>query len=117
MDAEFDTVAEWTAEVVESLGRPYPIPAACRGSGRPSALDWLLAGLAPHPGDLMMDIGGGVGGRGAHAAEKTGAPPVLAHPAPDACRPAARLFGAPVVRADAAALPFGDAVASHAWCL
>jgi SAM-dependent methyltransferase len=117
MDAEFDTVAEWTAEVAESLGPRYRIPAACRGSGRPSALDWLLAGLAPRPGDLMIDIGAGLGGPSAYAAERTGVQPVLAEPEPDACRAAARLFGAPVVQADATALPFADGAASHAWCL
>jgi SAM-dependent methyltransferase len=117
MDAEFDTVAEWTAEVAESLGQQYRIPAACRGSGRPSALDWLLAGLAPRPGDLMIDIGAGLGGPSAYAAQRTGVQPVLAEPEPDACRAATRLFGAPVVQADATALPFADGAASHAWCL
>jgi SAM-dependent methyltransferase len=117
MDAEFDTVAEWTAEVAESLGPQYRIPAACRGSGRPSALDWLLAYLAPRPDDVMIDIGAGLGGPSAYAAERTGVRPVLAEPEPDACRAAARLFGAPVVRADATALPFADGAASHAWCL
>jgi len=96
MDAEFDTVAEWTAEVAESLGPQYRIPAACRGSGRPSALDWLLAGLAPRPGDLLIDVGAGLGGPAAYAAERTGVRPVLAEPEPDACRAAARLFAAPV---------------------
>ncbi|MGH3209456.1 MAG: class I SAM-dependent methyltransferase [Trebonia sp.] len=117
MDAEFDTVAEWTAEVAESLGTGYRVPAACRGSGRPSALDWLLAGLAPRPGDLMIDIGAGLGGPSAYAAGQTGVRPVLAEPEPDACRAAARLFGAPVIQADATALPFADGAASHAWSL
>jgi len=117
MSAEFDTVAEWTAEVAESLGPQYRIPAACRGSGRPSALDWLLAGLSPRPGDLMIDIGAGLGGPAAYAAERTGVRPVLAEPEPDACRAAARLFGAPVIRADATALPFADGAAGHAWSL
>jgi SAM-dependent methyltransferase len=117
MDAEFDTVAEWTAEVAESLGQEYRIPAACRGSGRPSELDWLLAGLDPRPGDLMIDVGAGLGGPSAYAAERTGVRPVLVEPEPDACRAAARLFGAPVVQADATALPFADGTASHAWCL
>ena len=60
MAAEFDTVAEWTAQVAADLGPDYYIPAACRGSGRPSALDWLLAGLDPHSGDVMIDIGAGL---------------------------------------------------------
>jgi SAM-dependent methyltransferase len=117
MDAEFDTVAEWTAEVAESLGPQYRIPAACRGSGSPSALDWLLAGLAPRPGDQLIDIGAGLGGPSAYAAERTGVRPVLAEPKPDACRAPPRLFGFPVVQADATALPFADGAVSHAWCL
>jgi SAM-dependent methyltransferase len=117
MDAEFGTVAEWTAEVAESLGPEYRIPAACRGSGRPAALDWLLAGLAPRPGDLLLDIGAGLGGPAAYAAGRTGVRPVLAEPEHDACRAAARLFGAPVVQANATALPFADGTVSCAWCL
>src|SRR5262249_19512136 len=38
MEAEFDTVAEWTAQVAADLGPEYYIPAACRGSGLPVAL-------------------------------------------------------------------------------
>jgi SAM-dependent methyltransferase len=117
MDAEFGTVAEWKAEVAESLGPEYRIPAACRGSGRPSALDWLLADLDPRPGDLMIDIGAGLGGPSAYAAERTGVQPVLTEPESGACRAAARLFGAPVIQADATALPFCDGAASQAWCL
>jgi SAM-dependent methyltransferase len=117
MDAEFDTVAKWTAEAAESLGPQYRIPAACRGSGQRPALDWLLAGLEPRPGELMLDIGAGLGGPSAYAAERTGTRPVLAEPEPGACRAAARLFGTPVVQADATALPFADGVASRAWCL
>jgi hypothetical protein len=39
MEAEFDTVAEWTALVAADLGPEYYIPAACRGSGQPPP-DW-----------------------------------------------------------------------------
>ena len=35
MAAEFDTVAEWTAQVAADLGPEYYVPAACRGSGQP----------------------------------------------------------------------------------
>jgi len=117
MDAEFDTVAEWTAEVAMSLGPRYYIPAACRGSGRPSALDWLLGRLGLKPGEPLLDIGAGLGGPSAYAAQQAGASPVLAEPEPDACRAARRLFGAPVVQADATALPFGDGAFARAWCL
>ncbi len=117
MEAEFGTVAEWTARVAADLGPEYYIPAACRGSGQPAVLDWLLERLGPRPGDVMIDVGAGLGGPAAYATRRTGARPVLAEPEPGACRAAARLFGAPVVRADATALPFGDSAADLAWCL
>jgi len=117
MAAEFDTVAGWTAEVAADLGPEYFIPAACRGSGQPAALDWLLAGLRPAPGDLLIDAGAGVGGPAAYAAGQTGVRPVLVEPEHGACQAAARLFPAPVVQADATALPFADAAAELAWCL
>lgn len=117
MQAEFDTVAEWTARVAADLGPEYYIPAACRGSGQPAVLDWLLGRLGPRPGEVMIDVGAGLGGPAAYAALRTGAQPVLAEPEPDACRAAGRLFGFPVVQADATALPFGDATTDLAWCL
>ena len=57
----------------------------------------------------MIDVGAGMGGPAAYAARRTGVQPILAEPEPDACRAAVRLFRAPVVQADATALPFGDA--------
>jgi SAM-dependent methyltransferase len=117
MAAEFGTVPEWTAQVAADLGPEYFIPAACRGSGQPAALDWLLAGLGPRAGDLMVDSGAGAGGPAAYATGHTGVRPVLVEPEHGACRAAASLFHAPVVEADATALPFGDASAGVAWCL
>jgi SAM-dependent methyltransferase len=117
MAAEFDTVAEWTARVALDLGPDHRIPAACRGSGQPSALDWLLAGLAPAPGDALADVGAGLGGPAAYAAQQAGVRPVLLEPEPDACRGARRLFGFPVIQGDATRLPFADGSVAVAWCL
>jgi SAM-dependent methyltransferase len=121
MTAEFETVAEWTAQVARALGPEYFIPAGCRGSGQPSALDWLLKGMLegvrPTAGELLIDVGAGVGGPAAYAAERTGVRPVLAEPEPGACRAAASLFDAPVVQADAVALPWPDASAGLIWSL
>lgn len=117
MEAEFGAVAEWTAGVAAALGPEYHIPAACRGSGQPAALDWLLDGLRPGPGELLADVGAGAGGPSAYAARRTGARPVLAEPEAGACRAAARLFRLPVLRADATALPFASASAGLAWSL
>ncbi len=117
MEAEFDTVAEWTAQVAADLGPEYYIPAGCRGSGQPAALDWLLDRLRPRAGDLMIDVGAGVGGPAEYAAVRTGVRPVLVEPEPGACRAAVRLFHALVVQADARALPFPDACADVMWSL
>jgi SAM-dependent methyltransferase len=117
MEAEFDTVAEWTAQVAADLGPEYSVPAACRGSGQPAALDWLLTGLRAGPGDLLLDVGAGIGGPAAYAADRAGVRAVLVEPEPDACRAAARLFGAPVIEADATALPFADGAVGLAWSL
>jgi SAM-dependent methyltransferase len=117
MDAEFGTVAEWTAEVASQLGPDYAIPAACRGSGQPAALDWLLAGLDPAPGALLVDVGAGLGGPDAFAAAEAGVRALLIEPEQAACRAAAWLFSLPVIQADATALPLADGRADAAWSL
>ncbi len=117
MAAEFDTVAEWTADAAQVLGPAYRIPAGCRGSGRPAALDWLLARLDTRPEVPLVDLGAGVGGPSAYAARHTGVRPILFEPAAGACRAARRLFDYPVVRCDAAALPLADAAVFTAWSL
>jgi SAM-dependent methyltransferase len=117
MSAEFDTVAEWTAQVAASLGPDYFIPAGCRGSGNPLSLDWLLTSLRVRSNEVMLDVGAGVGGPAAYATERTGVRPILIDPERGACRAARRLFGAAVVEADARVLPFADAVIDVLWCL
>ena len=116
MEAEFDTVARWTAEVAIDLGVPYHLPAACRGSGGPAALQWLLERLGAGPADRMLDCGAGVGGPAAFAQQRTGARLVLSDPEAGACTAATRLFGLPTVRA-ASQLPFGTAVFDVVWSL
>lgn len=117
MAAEFDTVAAWTADVAVDLGPDYYVPAGCRGSGSPSALSWLVDALHLTASDRMLDGGAGVGGPAAFAGERAGVRPVLAEPESGACRAAGRLFDLPVVRADAASLPFATASFDVAWCL
>jgi len=116
MQAEFDTVAGWTADVALDLGPDYFLPAACRGSGSPSALRWLLQRLRPSAGDEMLDCGAGVGGPSAFAQAETGILPLLSEPEYEACRAAQRLFGFPVVQARAP-LPFRTAAFDLAWSL
>jgi SAM-dependent methyltransferase len=117
MAAEFDTVAEWTAEAARALGREHYVPAGCRGSGGPAALDWFLNGLAVSGGSTLLDVGAGVGGPAGYALAERGVRPVLAEPEGGACRAARSLFGLPVLRADAAALPVHSGAFDVAWCL
>lgn len=117
MSDEFDAVAAWTADAAVSLGASYYIPAGCRGSGSPAALSWLVDALALTSSDRLLDVGAGVGGPAAFAAQSSGARPVLAEPEPGACRAARRLFGFPTVRAAAEALPFASGSFDVAWCL
>ncbi len=116
MKAEFDTVAEWTAEVALDLGPEHFIAAGCRGSGSPSTLRWLIDRLDLSAGDRMLDCGAGVGGPAAFAAQECGVVPVLTDPEAGACRAAQGLFGFPVVRA-ASDLPFATATFDAVWSL
>jgi SAM-dependent methyltransferase len=117
MHAEFDTVAAWTAQVALDLGEDYLVPAGCRGSGSPPALDWLLDRMQVRPGARLADVGAGVGGPAEYARRRAEVRPALFEPEPGACRAARRLYGAPVSIADAASLPARDAVADAAWAL
>lgn len=117
MSAEFDTVAEWTAEVARDLGPEFFIPAGCRGSGNPAALDWLVDELELGHGESLLDCGAGVGGPAAFAEQRRAVTPVLVDPEGGACRAARSLFGFPATRASASQLPFGDAVFDAAWSL
>jgi ubiquinone/menaquinone biosynthesis C-methylase UbiE len=116
MAAEFDTMATWTADAATSLGRAHYLPAACRGSGSPATLQWLIDQLGITASDRMLDCGAGVGGPAAFAADRVGVRPVLTDPEPGACQAARRLFGLPTVRAGSD-LPFQTATFDVAWCL
>ena len=116
MDAEFDTVAAWTAAVVAGLDPACRIPAACRGSGSPGALHWLLDHLQPEPGATFLDSGAGVGGPAAFAAQETGVRPLLTDPEPGACRAAQTLFALPALQA-AGQLPIASAAIDVGWSL
>ena len=117
MADEFDTMAAWTADAVAELGHSHAIPAACRGSGSPSALEWLAARLRLGSGMRLLDCGAGVGGPAELAAQRFGVAPVLAEPMISACRASARLFGRPVVAAGGEQLPFSSGVFDAVWSL
>ncbi|MEV6157055.1 class I SAM-dependent methyltransferase [Nonomuraea sp. NPDC052129] len=117
MVAEFDDVAGWTADAVELLGERHAVPAACRGSASPAALAWLAEACELAPGMRLLDVGAGVGGPAAWAAERFGVRPILIEPMPAAGHAAARLFGLPIIAADGREIPLRTATADAAWCL
>lgn len=117
MEAEFDTVARWTEEVVERLGPQYAIPAGCRGSASPAGLDWLVRACGIGPGTRLLDVGGGVGGPAGYAVRHAGVAPIVVDPMLGACVSASRLFGVPAVAAGGERLPFRDGAAEAVWCL
>ena len=117
MAAEFDTMPVWTTQAVASLGSSYAVPGACRGSGTPSALEWLLRGLRPAPGEVLLDVGAGMGGPAKFAQLSTGARPVLVDPSLGACLASRELFDAAASCAVGERLPFADNAFRVAWCL
>jgi SAM-dependent methyltransferase len=117
MEAEFGTVAEWTAQVAVELGPDYSVPAGCRGSGSPPALDWLIEQMQLKSGSWLLDCGAGVGGSAAYAARSCSVRPVLVEPELGACRAAKTLFDHPVVCASGSALPIRGSSFDAAWSL
>ncbi|MCW2539369.1 MAG: Methyltransferase type 11 [Frankiales bacterium] len=119
MDAEFDTVASWTAEVALSLGPEFYLPAGCRGSGSPATLNWFTEQLDLQAADRMLDCGAGVGGPAEFASRHKGVEgvaPILTDPQAGACRAARLLFGLPTVQS-ASDLPFRTGSFDVAWSL
>lgn len=117
MEAEFDSIAGWTVEAVAQLGERYAIPAACRGSASPAGLAWLAEACELSAGAVLLDVGAGMGGPAAWAAERYGVRPILLEPMPTACRAAAQLFGLPVLLADGSRMPLRPESIDAVWCL
>jgi SAM-dependent methyltransferase len=117
MAAEFDTMPGWTVEAVAALGESYAVPGACRGSGTPSLLQWLLDGLVPAPGEPLLDVGAGMGGPAAFARASRGVRPLVADPSAAANDAARRLFSLDAVCAVGEQLPLADNAFRSAWCL
>ena len=107
----------WTVEAVAALGESYAVPGACRGSGTPSLLQWLLDGLVPAPGEPLLDVGAGMGGPAAFARASRGVRPLVADPSAAANDAARRLFSLDAVCAVGEQLPLADSVFRSAWCL
>ncbi len=115
--AEFDTLAEWTAQVATDLGEEFYLPAGCRGSGSPAVLDLLIDLMDLKAAETLLDCGAGVGGPAAYAAQQRGVQPILVEPQAGGCSASRELFGFPALQADASELPFPDEAFDAAWAL
>jgi SAM-dependent methyltransferase len=117
-EAEFGHYAGWVVDSIQQIGFPDPIAAACRGTGNPSLLEHLAAGLMVGHGSLVLDVGLGLGGPGEwlvrrHACRLVGVDIML-----QAAQGARRLFGdVQVAVASTRSLPFGDQTFDGAWAL
>ena len=116
MEAEFDTIAAWTAEVVAGLARAQRVPPGCRGSGSPAALHWFLDQLQPQPGQVFLDCGAGIGGPAAFAVRETGVRALLTDPEAGACGAARTLYGLPALQAGTR-LPIASGAIDVGWSL
>jgi SAM-dependent methyltransferase len=117
MEAEFDVLATWTSEAVAALGPDHAIPAACRGTASPAALAWLGEACELAEGARLLDVGAGVGGPAAYAAERFGVRPVLVEPMVGACRAAVSLFDHPALAGSGERLPLASGSVDVTWCL
>jgi SAM-dependent methyltransferase len=117
LEAEFDVVARWTLDAVRQLGEDHAVPAGCRGSASPAALAWLGEACELGSDSVLLDVGGGVGGPSAYAAERFGIRPVLVEPMIGAVRAAAALFGIPAIVGAGERLPLATGSIPAAWCL
>jgi SAM-dependent methyltransferase len=117
MKDEFDILPLWTMAAVQEVGPQSAVPAGCRGSGTPAALQGLAETMDLVPGMRLLDSGAGVGGPAELLARRYGVSPVLVDPMPGACLAAARLFRRPVAVSVGERLPFSDASFDTAWSL
>lgn len=105
-EIEFDEVAANTARRFDGAGFMDRVVASCRGSGNPAALAWLGDGLRLDELTNVLDLGAGLGGAAAWLAHRYRCTIVALEPAEGAASGCRSLFGLPVVRAGASAVPF-----------
>lgn len=105
---EYVTTARDTRAALARMARPDAIVEACRGSGNPASLAWLAESAPLRAGDLVLDVGGGLGGPAAWLADRYRCEVVVADPVAEAVGVAAAVFGRPAIRARGEWLPFAD---------
>ena len=117
-EAEFGSYTSWLVDAIEALGLEDPVPAACRGTGNPSLLTHLADALEVGPGELVLDIGVGIGGPAAWLARKKNCDVVGIDVMQAAAQGVRRLFpSVSVVVSTTRALPFPTGSFHAAWSL
>jgi SAM-dependent methyltransferase len=117
-EAEFGHYSAWIVDAIQQLGLGDPVPPACRGTGNPSLLEHLAAGLAVEPGAVVLDVGVGLGGPAAWLTRERSCRLVGIDVMLQAARGAHRLFGdVAVAVASSRVLPFRDRTFDAAWAL
>lgn len=105
-DEEFVDQSEEIARRLPRLADTQRVAAACRGSGNPAALAWVVEALEVEAGDRLIDLGGGLGGPATWIERRYGCEVVLVEPDTTPLAAARRLFDSTVVCCDGAGLPF-----------
>ena len=117
-EAEFGHYSAWLVEAIHGLDLPDRIPAACRGTGNPSLLEHLAAGLEIDQDAVVLDVGVGLGGPGAWLVRNRACTLVGIDVMMQSAAGAARLFGdINVAVASTRAMPFRDRTFHGAWAL
>jgi SAM-dependent methyltransferase len=116
LELEFGRYSEWMVDALEELDDP--LPGACRGTGSPILFRMLAQRLGVEDGDLVLDVGCGLGGPGAWLAREVGCSVVGVDVMETEIRGMGRLFPSVAgVVGTSCALPFRDGHFDGAWSL
>jgi ubiquinone/menaquinone biosynthesis C-methylase UbiE len=117
-EAEFGHYSAWLVDAIQELELPDRIPPACRGTGNPSLLEHLAASLQFDQGDVVLDVGVGLGGPGAWLVRNRSCTLVGIDVMMQSAIGATRLFeDIHVAVASTRAMPFRDRTFHAAWAL
>ena len=70
MEAEFGSYSDWIVEAAERLHVKERVAIACRGTGNPALLSVAAEAAGISDGDLVLDVGSGLGGPAAWLEER-----------------------------------------------
>lgn len=110
LTTEFGWYHARTAEVVEAYEDDHRVIGACTGDAKPSLLDWVVGQLDAHTGQVVVDLGAGLGGPTRWISHRVPAEVIAVDALADSVAGLRRLFPSqPAAVARAGQLPFRDA--------